>query len=168
MLFDLGLLTVRVVVGGILVAHGLQKFGYLGGNGLQGTAGFLESGLGFRPGRFWAWVVALAELGGGLLIVLGFLGPIGPMLAVADMLVALITVHWQHGFFNSEGGIEFALIVAAASAAIGLTGFGAWSLDALLGIVVPDWLIVVALIVAVAAVVVTLFMRNTTQDSASS
>ena len=167
MLFDAGLLIVRVVTGGILVAHGLQKFGYLGGHGIAGTAGFLESGLGFRPGRFWAWAVGLAELVGGALIVVGFLGPVGPMLAIADMLVALITVHWAHGFFSQEGGIEFALALAAASAAIALTGFGRWSIDALVGIVAPDWLIVAALIASVAGVVVTLLLRGSTVGRAT-
>ena len=48
---DAGLLLARLVIGPMMAAHGAQKlFGWFGGYGLTGTAGFFE-GLGFRPGR---------------------------------------------------------------------------------------------------------------------
>ena len=48
---DLGFLFARVLIGLLIAAHGAQKlFGWFGGHGLPGTAGFFE-GLGFRPGR---------------------------------------------------------------------------------------------------------------------
>ena len=74
---DLGLLVLRAFVGMVVIAHGLQKFGFLGGYGVAGTAGWLES-IGFAPGRIWVWIVAIAEVGGGTLTVLGLGGPIGP------------------------------------------------------------------------------------------
>ena len=41
----LGKLAVRGVVGPLFVGHGTQKlFGWFGGHGLEGTAGFFESG----------------------------------------------------------------------------------------------------------------------------
>ena len=41
---DIGLLPLRIIVGGFLAAHGAQKlFGWFNGPGLKGTAGFLES-----------------------------------------------------------------------------------------------------------------------------
>jgi hypothetical protein len=49
---DLGLLILRVVAGGVVLSHGLQKLGYLGGFGFDGTAGFINS-LGFKPSRPW-------------------------------------------------------------------------------------------------------------------
>ena len=48
---DTGLLLARMVFGLLMAAHGTQKlFGWFGGYGLAGTAGFFEQ-LGFRPGR---------------------------------------------------------------------------------------------------------------------
>src|SRR5919199_836875 len=66
---DLGLLVLRLVVGGLLAGHGAQKlFGWFGGFGLLGTGGYLAS-LGFRPGVVFAALAGLAEVVGGLLLV---------------------------------------------------------------------------------------------------
>ena len=70
-MLDLALL--RLTLGSLLVGHGSQKlFGWFGGYGLAGTAGYMES-LGLRPGRRWAIAAGLSEFGGGLLTLLGFL-----------------------------------------------------------------------------------------------
>ena len=131
---DLGLLLVRVVLGLVMAAHGAQKaFGWFGGYGLAGTGGFMES-LGFRPGRFFAATAAGTEIAGGLLLALGFLGPLGPALIVSVMIVAIATVHWAHGLFAQNNGIELPLIYAVTAAAVGLIGNGAYSLDALLSL----------------------------------
>jgi putative oxidoreductase len=50
------------------------------------------------------------------------------------MIVALITVHWEHGLFATNNGIELPLLYAAAAIGLALTGFGRYSLDASLGI----------------------------------
>ena len=92
-LLDVGLLLVRLVFGLAFAAHGAQKlFGWFGGYGLAGTGGFMES-LGFRPGKTFATAAGLSEFSGGLLLALGFLGPIGPALVLSVMVVAVITVH---------------------------------------------------------------------------
>jgi putative oxidoreductase len=140
MYVDPGLALLRVVVGGVVLAHGLQKLGYLGGGGQAGTVGTMRH-IGVKPESFWATVVTAAEVGGGALIVLGFLGPVGPWLIVADMIVAAVTVHWANGFWNSKGGIEFPLTLGTAALTIGLVGFGRWSIDSVLGLVVPDWIV---------------------------
>src|SRR6476620_10426485 len=94
-----GLLLARLVLGAMMVAHGGQKlWGWFGGYGLAGTAGFFEQ-LGFRPGRLFAATAALTEVVSGLLVALGLLGPIGPALMVSVMIVAAVSVHWQHGLF---------------------------------------------------------------------
>jgi len=131
---DTGLLLARLTVGTLMAAHGSQKlFGWFGGYGLTGTAGFFES-LGFRPGRWFAAAAGAAELGGGLLLVLGLLSPFGAALVVSVMIVAAGSVHWHHGVFASSNGIEVPLLYGAAAAAIALTGPGAYSLDAVLGL----------------------------------
>jgi len=128
-----GLLLARLVFGLIMAAHGAQKlFGWFGGYGIAGTGGFLES-LGFRPGRLFAVAAGFAEFAGGLLIAAGFLGPIGPALVLSSMIVAAVTVHLKNGLFAQNNGIELALLYAAAAIGFALTGFGALSLDAVLG-----------------------------------
>src|SRR5258706_4134364 len=93
-----GLLIARLVLGLLMAAHVAQRlFGWFGGHGLAGTAGFFES-LGFRPGRLFATAAALGEVGSGLLVTLGLLGPIGPALMLSVMIVAA-SVHWPNGVF---------------------------------------------------------------------
>ncbi|HWB40332.1 MAG TPA: DoxX family membrane protein [Gemmatimonadales bacterium] len=129
-----GLLVGRLVLGLLMAAHGAQKlFGWFGGHGLAGTGGYFES-LGFRPGRAFALAAASAELGGGLLVALGLLGPVGPALVLSVMIVAALTVHWANGLFAMSNGIEVPLLYAAGAVALALTGFGAYSVDALLGL----------------------------------
>jgi putative oxidoreductase len=131
---DTGLLIGRVVFGLLMAAHGTQKlFGWFGGYGLAGTGGFFES-LGFRPGRFFAALASSAELVGGAMVALGFLGPIGPALMLSVMIVAAASVHWHHGLFAASNGIEVPLLYGAGAAALALTGPGQYSLDGLIGL----------------------------------
>lgn len=134
---DAGLLLARMVLGLLMAAHGSQKaFGWFGGYGLAGTAGFMES-LGFRPGRFFAATAAGTEIAGGLLLALGLLGPLGPALVISVMIVAMVTVHWAHGVFAQNQGIELPLLYSVTAASIALIGNGAYSLDALLSLTWP-------------------------------
>jgi putative oxidoreductase len=128
-----GLLLARLVFGLVMAAHGAQKlFGWFGGYGIAGTGGFLES-IGFRPGRLFAALAGFGEFASGLLVAFGFLGPIGPALMLSVMIVAAVSVHWGH-LFATNNGIEVPLLYATAATALALTGTGAYSLDALLGI----------------------------------
>jgi len=129
-----GLLVARLVFGLLMAAHGTQKlFGWFGGYGLAGTGGFFET-LGFRPGRAFAAAASLTEITGGLLLALGFLGPVGPALIISVMMVAAVSVHWQNGLFASSNGIELPLLYAAGAISLALTGPGLFSLDAVLGL----------------------------------
>jgi putative oxidoreductase len=63
---NLALLVLHVVVGLLFFAHGTQKlFGWFGGHGIEGTAGFFDQ-LGMHPGRLHAWAAAFAETVGGI------------------------------------------------------------------------------------------------------
>ena len=131
---DAGLLVARLVLGALIAAHGAQKlFGWFGGYGLTGTGTFFEA-LGFRPGRVFALAAALSEVGGGALVALGFLGPIGPALMLSVMIVAAVTVHWHNGLFAMNNGIELPLLYATGAATLCLTGPGRYSVDAQLGL----------------------------------
>jgi putative oxidoreductase len=129
---SIGLLIARVIIGPLMAAHGAQKLlGWFGGYGLAGTGEFLVQ-LGFRPGRAFAAAAATSEIVSGLLVALGFLGPVGPALMLSVMIVAAITVHWEHGLFAMKNGIELPLLYGAAAFGLAMTGFGRYSLDAAL------------------------------------
>jgi putative oxidoreductase len=129
-----GLLLARLILGLLLVGHGTQKlFGWFGGYGIAGTAGYFES-LGFRPGRLFVVTAALSEVASGLLIALGLFGPVGPALLLSVMIVAAVSVHWKNGVFATANGIEVPLLYATAAVALAFTGHGPFSLDAALGI----------------------------------
>lgn len=132
--FSVGLLVARVVIGLLMAAHGAQKiFGWFGGYGLSATGQAFEQ-IGFHPGTAFAGAAAISEILSGLLVTLGFLGPVGPALMISVMIVAAVTVHWEHGIFAAKNGIELPLLYGTAALGLAVTGFGQYSLDALLGI----------------------------------
>jgi len=115
---DLGLLALRVGVGGALVAHGTQKlFGWFGGHGLDGTGAFFES-VGFTPGRVNAVLAGLGEAGGGALLALGLATPAAGAAAAGTMAVAA-SMHTDNGFFAQDGGYEYPAVLALV-VAVGL------------------------------------------------
>jgi putative oxidoreductase len=122
-------LPVRIGAGVIFAAHGAQKlFGWFGGYGLEGTAGWMES-IGLAPGTLMAVLAGGAEFFGGLLLIAGLLvRPTAVVLAVT-MLVAIITVHLQNGLFMSNGGYEFGLALLVISVGLAIRGAGSLSLD---------------------------------------
>ncbi len=134
----LGLLILRIVTGVILMGHGTQKlFGWWGGPGMTGWIGAMNR-MRIRPAAPWAWISMLAEVLGGLGLIVGLLTPF-PSLAIAgSMLVAIALVHWPRGFWVSKGGYEFNLSILAAIAAIAIAGPGAYSLDSALGLHLPE------------------------------
>jgi putative oxidoreductase len=137
---DLGLLIVRLVVGGLLAGHGAQKlFGSFGGPGLPGVAGWLES-MGLRPGHVWAWMAGLGEFGGGSLTLLGLGGPLGQVMAISAMLMAAFKGHWGKPIWATEGGAELPVTNIAVGTALALTGPGRYSLDRLFGLRIPRWM----------------------------
>src|SRR4030095_12282650 len=157
-----GLLILRLVVGLSMAAHGTQKlFGWLGGHGLAGTGGFFEM-LGFRPGRAFAFAAGATELVSGILIALGFLGPIGSALLLSVMIVAAVTVHWKNGFFAASNGIEVNTLFSVAAVALAFTGFGAFSIDALIGIdtLITPTIAIAAIIAGIAGAVANLSLRR--------
>ena len=124
-----GLTALRIPVGIIFAAHGAQKlFGWFGGYGLEGTGGWMAS-IGLEPGYLMALLAGSAEFFGGLALVVGLLvRPAAAALAFA-MIVAIFSVHIDHGLFMSNNGYEFALALLAASVGLAISGAGNGSLD---------------------------------------
>jgi putative oxidoreductase len=131
---EAGWLIARVFVGMAMAAHGSQKaFGWFGGHGLKGTAGFFEK-LGYKPGVIFAALAAYGEITGGLLTALGLFGPVGPALILLVMIVAAGTLHIQNGFFASKNGFELNAFYIAGALALTFGGPGALSLDGVFGL----------------------------------
>jgi putative oxidoreductase len=117
----LGWTMVRVVFGVLLsVAHGLPKVM----DGVERHTNTVAS-LGFPFPAFFAWLSALAELVGGLLIAMGLFTRPAALIAVSNMAVALYR-HQADPFAR----MELALLFLAVFVAMGVAGAGPWSLDA--------------------------------------
>tara|TARA_R110001592_G_scaffold61017_1_gene185822 strand:- start:4599 stop:5042 length:444 start_codon:yes stop_codon:yes gene_type:complete len=122
-------LVLRLSAGVIFAAHGAQKlFGWFGGYGLEGTAGWMAS-IGLEPGYVLALMAGSAEFFGGLFLILGLLVRPSAIVLALTMVVAIVTVHLEHGLFMSNNGYEFALALLAISVGLAIRGAGSISLD---------------------------------------
>ncbi len=151
MLKDVGLLVARLITGGTLVSHGYPKLfggpgartpdvmtrvygpqypGAVEAGGPEAFARVLEQ-LGIPNPRAAAYLSGAAELGGGLLLMLGLRTRLAALVVLANMLVAIRKVHWEKGF-SGPGGHELATQIAGSAAALLCTGAGALSLDGLM------------------------------------
>jgi putative oxidoreductase len=134
-----GLFLIRAVLGLVLFGHGAQKlFGWWGGHGLEGTGGFFHS-LGHRPGRRMAALAGTSEAGGGLLLFLGLLTPLGAAAIIGTMTVAAISVHKDNGLWATNGGYELPMFFGIAAAGLAFTGAGSFSIDDGLGLQLGGW-----------------------------
>ena len=125
-------LALRLGAGVIFTAHGAQKlFGWFGGYGLEGTAGWMES-IGLAPGTLMAALAGGAEFFGGLFIIAGLLVRPSAIVLAITMLVAIFAVHWPNGLFMSNSGYEFGLALLVISISLAFRGAGSLSLDNLL------------------------------------
>lgn len=128
---DVGLLLIRIVLGGTLVMHGWNH--WRGGGKIAGTARWFD-GLGLRPGIVHAWASVVTELGAGTLLVLGLLTPLGCAGAIGPMAVAGIVAHRRNGFFVFREGYEYVLMISVVAVALATLGPGKVSVDAAAGI----------------------------------
>lgn len=116
-------LALRVSTGALFVAHGLTKVLVFT---IPGTVGYFES-LGL-PGIF-AYLTIIAELGGGIALILGVATRL-VSLAVLPVLLGAVWVHSANGwmFASQGGGWEFPMFWAVTQASLVLLGGGAYAL----------------------------------------
>jgi len=123
----------------ILRLAGAPPFLYHGSAILLGAFG------GPGPERFAAsqhmapivgYLVGLAQVGGGLALLLGVFTRIGAVCIMCVMAGAIKLVHWAHGFDIGQGGYEFALTQMLVSLALLFTGPGKYAVSRLL----PGWM----------------------------
>ena len=120
---SVGLLILRLVVGTAFILHGLPK--------IQNPMHWM----GDKVSPVLQLASAIAEFGGGIALIIGFLTPIAAAALVINMIFALTLVHLPKGdkFVNPGGGsFELPLVYLAVMIALIATGPGRYSLDALL------------------------------------
>ena len=137
---DRVLAAARIVLGIVMLPHGLQKtVGWFGGYGFQGTMDFFTGTMGI-PALF-AFLAILAESAGALALVTGTLGRIAAFGILSTMVVAALTSHVQNGFFmnwtgSQQGeGFEYHILAATLALVVVIRGSGAWSVDRVLAAV---------------------------------
>ena len=129
---DIGLLLLRLGVGGVVFAHGAQKvFGLWGGTGIAGFATNLE-GLGYQQATTLSWLTGVTELVAGAFLVLGLLTPLAAAAVLAIMINAVL-LKLGNGFFvtgpKGSDAIELSLVLGLGAACLVLTGPGRIALD---------------------------------------
>jgi putative oxidoreductase len=116
-------LILRVTLGALFLAHaGLKLFVFTP----AGTAQFFGS-LGLPSAL--AYLVILAEVAGGIALILGFYTRWAALALVPILIGAIVTVHGPAGFFfsNPKGGWEFLAFWIVALLAQALLGDGAYA-----------------------------------------
>lgn len=141
---DAGLLAIRLIVGVIMVGHGIGNLfperwvSGMGAFGLEGTGRIFEQ-LGFRPGRAFAAFAGVVELGAGALLALGLLTPVAAAGIVGIMVNTILTRHRGNGPWYYNGGWEYNLTLLVVAAAVPFTGPGAIALDPEIGLDLEGW-----------------------------
>jgi putative oxidoreductase len=120
------LTLLRVVVGLIMAAHGLQKA--MDPSAFQGHL----TQMGFPAPSVLTYLAIAGELFGGLGLALGLLTRIAAFGVSCTMLVAIAAVHWKHGLFAANGGFEYPLTVLMTGLWFMTAGAGPWSVDAII------------------------------------
>jgi putative oxidoreductase len=124
---NLALLILRVAVSLPVLYHGSAiLFGAFGGPGPQNFAAFI------RQPAVVGYLVGLAQLAGGIAILLGALQRIGSVCVILVMMGAIYLIHLPHGFDIGKGGYEFALTVLLVNLGLLISGPGAYSLSGIL------------------------------------
>ena len=121
---DLGLTLLRVVLGVVFLAHGYQKLFVYGIGGVTGA--FTQMGI--PAAHLSAYLATFTEFFGGIALLLGLFTRLAAIPVAFTMLVAILQVHLQGGFYAPKG-VEYPLTLLVANIALVIAGGGAFALD---------------------------------------
>lgn len=122
-------IPLRLALAAVFIAHGAQKvLGSFGGSGLKDFTSGQTPFPFMKPAWLWLGAAALSELVGGILILVGLFTRVGAFLIACTMLTA-VCVHWPNGFFASNKGYEYPMVLLAMSLALLISGGGVASID---------------------------------------
>ena len=121
---DAALLILRLALAAVLLYHGLPKVMNFGA-----TVEAFQS-MNVPAPTLTAAFAILAEVIGGILILLGVAVDLAGLLVVIDMLGAIFAVHWPNGFDFTKGGWEHPFTVLVMALALALAGPGRTSVGA--------------------------------------
>ncbi|SFO13293.1 putative oxidoreductase [Pseudonocardia ammonioxydans] len=126
-LSDVALLTTRLLIGAVLVAHGLQKLG-------QGVGGVADgfAGMGIPLPLVSALFIVGVEIVGGVLLIAGAATAVAGLATVVAMAGAFLFAHFGTTVFVDDGGWELVGVIAAGALALAAAGPGRFSVDRLL------------------------------------
>ncbi len=134
---DIKLFILRITVGFVVLAHGVQKlFGWFGGHGVSSTIEAFGQWFGFPS--FITVLVILADSFGAFFLMLGLFTRFMAASISMVMIGAIIFVHGRWGFYmnwysEQRGeGFEFHLLILAICAVLIIAGGGKWSADKLI------------------------------------
>jgi putative oxidoreductase len=120
---DLAILLLRIGVGIIFIVAGWSKL-----TGIEGTQGFFESSGIPLPG-IMAWVVAIVEFVGGLMVLTGTYIRVPAVLLACVMIGALLFVKLDSGF----GAMRLDIMLLLTSLALFVFNSGKYSVDNKIG-----------------------------------
>lgn len=137
---DVGLLLLRVLLGGLFIVRGSQRrFGRFGGAGRSATTEQFAA-LGYREAPTVATIVTMTELVSGVLLVLGLFVPVAAAGVVAVMVHAAVAYELiERGPWVTNAGYEYPLVLGTVAVALAAMGPGVVSLGALFGLTLSGW-----------------------------
>ena len=115
---DSALLVLRLALAVVLLYHGLPKLMNFGA-----TVGAFQS-MNIPAPSITAGFALIAEVIGGILLLIGVAVDIAALLVMIDMLGAIALVHWGNGFDFTKGGWEHPFTVLCMALALALAGPG--------------------------------------------
>ncbi len=116
---DVALLLLRIALGVVFLAHGVQKL-----MGMDGTIGFFAS---LSLPAWIAWAVAILETLAGAMMLLGMMTNLAGWIIAVIMVGAVVTVHWEKGFWGMNGGYEFNFVLFLVAIAVAHLGHGRYA-----------------------------------------
>ena len=125
---DGALLVARIVLGVVLLAHGLQKLTA----GVESTAYDFE-GMGIPLASVAAVFAIVVEVLGGVALILGAATAVVGVLVVIDMIGAYLFAHFGLTVFVDDNGWELVGVIAVLALVLAAVGAGRYSVDHVIG-----------------------------------